>query len=212
MFATLGQITFEALGSPETFESSREYSYVEHKVVESSPLLQWMAEELETISLDMLLHVAFAQPLTDLATIRAAASAHQAMALVLGNGVHRGYFVITKIAETARQLADDGSIIALSLKVELKQWARSVEVDPNAPPVPSFTPPAIVIGPLAPGQSVAGAVSTSGAVTFPKNQAGTSAIVSNPPSPAPSAPQPAADNVPVTSIWRMDTSVGGVLQ
>src|ERR1700728_4076219 len=130
-FAILGTVLFQAISSPETFESKRGWTFAEHKTVESTPLLQWTGNELEEISLDISLHVAFANPTADLAALVAAGKSHSALPLVFGNGTHRGWFVITKLTETAKKLADDGTIIAVGVKLELKQWVRSVEIDPN---------------------------------------------------------------------------------
>src|SRR5215469_17363075 len=108
MFATLGEILFTTLTSPEAFRAQTGYSYAEHKVVESAPRLQWLANDLQKISLDLGFHVAFTNPATQMNLLRAAAEDHQARALVFGNGVHRGYFVIETLEETFHQTADDG--------------------------------------------------------------------------------------------------------
>lgn len=147
IFAVLGPITFQALGSPEAIESSRGWNFAEHKTVESTPVLQWIGDELEQLTLDILLHVSINQPAADLAALLAAAESHQALALVFGNGEHRGWFVITKISESAKKLADDGSLVALALKLTLKEWARTVEADPNTAPRPASPPPALLDSP-----------------------------------------------------------------
>jgi len=212
LFATLGNITFQTTIAPESFESTRAYDYAEHKVVESQPLLQRTSDALEEISLDLMFHVSFTRPLAMLSLIVAAAEAHQAMPLIFGNGVHRGYFVITRLVETTRQMADDGSLICVALKADLKEYARDIEIDPNAPPIPPAPPPGVIVGPLTPGQSVAGVVNASGgaSLNFPSANAGTSAVTSNSqPTGATSPLNPG--EVPVASIWRFDSSTGGLL-
>ncbi len=211
MYALLGDITFEALASPETNESSSGATFAEHKTVESTPKLQWIGDELDELTLEILLHVNISDPASDLAALQAALRAHQAMALVFGSGFHAGYFVLTKITKSLKQQAADGSIIAMTLKLALKQWVQSIEIDPNAPPVPAFTPPGVIVGSLLPGQSVADVVAADGSVTFPATSKGVSTVVNNPS--APGAPAPGADPnmVDVATITRMDPSVGGVL-
>lgn len=208
-FAVLGNIIFQPLNSPQSFESSRGWDFAEHKTIESAPKLQWIGEALEEVSLDILLHVLVNNPAVDRATLYAAAGAHRALALVWGNGQHRGYYVITSIAESASKLGGDGSIISLTLKLKLKQWARSIEIDPNAPPQPAAPPPGIIIGATAPGQSVAGVVAADGTVTFPSAQAGTSAVVNNPASSIP--PSGNFDLASNAVITRMDPAAGAVL-
>jgi len=144
MYAVLGDILFEVLTSPTRLESTRGFDYAEHRVVQDRPRLQWIADGLETIALELMLHVAFTSPKTQLDALNAAAQDHQARALVFGNSVHRGYFVLTAISEIHRHDADDGSLIWTTARIELKEYAFGVEVDPYAPPRPTTPPPAIV--------------------------------------------------------------------
>jgi phage protein U len=144
MFAILGEITFQVLTSFEGFRSSSDYRYAEHKVVEARPRLQWLAQELQKISLEMGFHVAFTNPATQMNLLRAAGEDHQARALVFGNGVHRGYFVIESLEETHQQLADDGSFIAISARAELREWVPGAAFDPFAPPQTAIPPPGIL--------------------------------------------------------------------
>ena len=62
MFAILGEIIFVTLTSFESFRSTSDYRYAEHQVVEARPRLQWLAQELQKISLEMGFHVAFTNP------------------------------------------------------------------------------------------------------------------------------------------------------
>lgn len=145
IYATLGQnIVFETLTSPESFRSVSEYHYAEHKVVEARPRLQWIANELQTITMEMGFHRAFTNPSAQMQTLRSAAEAHLAMALIFGNGGHRGYFVIEKLEETFTQQADDGSYVAIGARVDLKEWVPGADFDPFAPARPSFSAPALL--------------------------------------------------------------------
>lgn len=174
MFAVLGNITFETLTSPQTFRSTSEYHYAEHKIVEAAPRLQWLANELQKISLDLHFHVAFTNPATQMNRLRAAAEDHQARALVFGNGVHRGYFVIETLEETHEQLADDGSYIAISARVELCEWIPGADFDPQAPASPTTLPPGVVQSSSASTSSSPGVSSlstpVSNATVFNPNQ------------------------------------------
>jgi len=144
VFAILGNILFVALTSFETFRSSSEFHYAEHKVVEARPRLQWLAQELQKISIELQFHVAFTSPATQMNLLRAAAEDHQARALVFGNGVHRGFFVIKSIEDTHQQLADDGSYIAISARLELQEWVPGADFDPAASPSTAASPLGIV--------------------------------------------------------------------
>lgn len=144
MYAVFGDILFEVLTSPTRLASVRSFDYAEHRVVQDRPRLQWLSDALETITLELMLHAAFTNPKTQLDALNAAAQDHLARALVFGNGVHRGYFVLTAISETRRHDADDGSLIWTTAGIELKEYAFGAEIDPFAPPRPSAPPAAIV--------------------------------------------------------------------
>jgi phage protein U len=146
MFAALGEITFLVLTSFENFRSTSGYRYAEHKVVEAPPRLQWIGDELEKISIDMRFHAAFTNPAIQMLALHSAAQDHQARALVFGNGVFRGYFVIESLEETHSQLADDGSYIAIEARLELHEWVPGADFDPLAPPQLANPPSGIVQG------------------------------------------------------------------
>ncbi len=135
MYAVLGEIIFDVLTSPQALESARKYDYAEHKVVEDRPRLQWIAADLETLTLELSFHAAFTNPQTQLTLLENAAEDHRARAFVYGNGIHRGYY------------ADDGSLIYATARVTLKEWALGVEVDPAAKPKPKSPPTGIVQAP-----------------------------------------------------------------
>lgn len=172
MFAVLGDITFETLTSPEAFRSTSDYHFAEHKIVEAAPRLQWLANELQKISLDLRFHVAYTNPATQMNRLRAAAEDHQARALVFGNGVHRGYFVIETLEETHEQLADDGSYIAIAVRLELQEWIPGADFDPTAPARPTNLPPGIVQSSPSTSTSLPSALSApvSNATTYNPNQ------------------------------------------
>jgi phage protein U len=144
VFAVLGEILFDVLTSPEGFRAQSEYHYAEHQVVEAPPRLQWMADGLQKISLDLGFHVAFTSPILQMTLLRVAAEDHQARALVFGNGTFRGYFVIEAIEETLQQTADDGSYVAISARVELREWVPGADFDPSSPPRRTTPPPGII--------------------------------------------------------------------
>lgn len=169
MFAILGEILFDMLTSPETFRVSRGFRYAEHKIVEAPPRLQWTGNELQRIALDLALHIAFTNPATEMAALRAAAEDHQARALVFGNGVHRGYFVIESLEETFRQLADDGSYIAIEARVELHEWIPGADFDPLAPPQLTNPPSGIVQAAAGTAAAISGQLSAI-SQTFDPNQ------------------------------------------
>jgi phage protein U len=205
MFALLGEIAFQAIGSPEAFESSRRFDYAEHRVVEDRPRLQWLAAELESVALEMLFHASFTDPAAQLAALMAAGDDHQARALVLGNGVFRGFFVVESVATRDIQLGADAAPIAIRVRARLREWAPGSEFDPAAPPRPSFPP--LGVAPIAISYSSPAALAGSGAQaanysapTF--NQPGVSPLVGNPLPGGAGGPHLSFSDVPAAVIVR----------
>ena len=153
MFGVFGEIIFTLLSGPRTFESSRCWDYAEHRVVEDRSRLQWTGDGLERISLEMMFHASFTNPTAQLAALLAAASDHNARPLVLGNGDHRGYFVLTAVTTTLRQMSDDGDTIELMVRSELTEWALSLELDATATPRPTFIPLGLVATAVSTGET-----------------------------------------------------------
>jgi len=205
MFALLGEISFQVIGSPEIFESSRRFDYAEHRVVEDRPRLQWLAAELESITLAMLFHASFTDPTAQLAALLAAADDHQARALVLGNGVFRGFFVLESVATSDIQLGADATPIAIRVRSNLREWAPGSEFDPAAPPrlatIPlGIAPTAISYSSPAPLLEPGASVASYTAPTF--NQPGVSPLVDNPLPGGAGGPNLSYTDVPATAIVR----------
>ncbi|MDL8652756.1 phage tail protein, partial [Escherichia coli] len=74
-------------------------------------------------------------PDVELARLRTAMKAHQALALVFGNGDYRGWFVITDVTATSEQTDSTGNVLAVSATVSLREYTG----DPKNP----LQPPAI---------------------------------------------------------------------
>ncbi|HXN85801.1 MAG TPA: phage tail protein [Candidatus Binataceae bacterium] len=189
MFAVLGDIPFQVVGSPESLSDSRGYDYAEHRVVQDRPVLQWLADELETIQLEMLLHQSFTNPTVNLLLLLQAAETHAALPLVFGNGYFRGYFVIARIDTVSKQLSGTGDLFAITVRLSLRE--SPVSFDPTAPAIPSFVPIGIV----------AAATSSTSAATTPPNT-GVSAILGPVAPTAPITPDIRPDDVSVSAIVR----------
>jgi phage protein U len=170
MFAVLGDMEFEVLGSPEAFEYTRASDYVEHRVIEARPRLQWLADSLASITFDLRFHASFTNPEVQLNALLSAGDNHSALPLVFGNGVHRGYFVVTAVHTVATQMTAAGDLAGVTLRVSLKEWALSVEIDPLVAPIAPF--------PLL-GLVSAAAGAPTAAVSYP-GASGINAAVSTP--------------------------------
>ena len=127
MFAVLGDIEFEVVGSPESYESADGYDFPEQRVIESKPRLQWVGDELERLNFELMWHASFTNPATQLALLRATAATHLALPLVFGDGGFRGFFVIESIKVKSQQLSAGGAPIAIRVAVALKEWIADAQ-------------------------------------------------------------------------------------
>jgi phage protein U len=144
LFAALGDIQFEVVGSPETYESAAAYDFAEQKVIESKPLLQWVGNDLERLKLELMWHASFTNPGAQLARLRATAAEHLALPLVFGNGGFRGFFVIESINVKSQQLSAGGSPIAIRVALALKESIADPLLLSRTNPLTGFSPLGIV--------------------------------------------------------------------
>lgn len=189
MFAVLGDVPFQIVGSPQTLNESRGYDYAEHRVVQARPQLQWLADDLVKIQLEMLLHQSFTDPAASLFTLTQAASMHAALPLIFGNGDFRGYFVVTEITTQSRQLSGSGDIYAIIVRLSLRE--SPVSFDPAVPPVPTFLP--LAIAAITIGNNTSSPASIS---------SGVSALAALAPPSGPSSAVLLPDDVPPSIIVR----------
>ncbi|MCT2386796.1 phage tail protein [Erwinia pyrifoliae] len=135
MFAILGNIEFELITYWDGFEATFGVDYAEHARIQGKPGLQFVGDKLDEIQISLVFHQHYCVPDVELARLRTAMKAHQALALVFGNGDYRGWFVITDVSATSEQTDGTGNVLALNATVSLREYIG----DPKNP----LTPPAI---------------------------------------------------------------------
>lgn len=135
MFAVLGDIEFELITYWDGFEATFGTDYAEHPRIEGKPGLQFIGDKLDEIMISLVFHQHYCEPDTELARLRTAMKAHQALALVFGNGDYRGWFVITDISAISEQTDSTGNVLALNASVSLREYTG----DPKKP----LKPPAV---------------------------------------------------------------------
>ena len=190
MFAVLGDIQFEVVGSPEAYESAGTYDFAEQKVIETKPQLQWVGDDLERLKFELMWHASFTNPSAQLARLRATAAEHLALPLVFGDGGFRGFFVIESIHVKSQQLSAGGAPIAIRVALALKEWISDPILLSRVVPVTAVSP----LGIIAASQHASGGVNL---VT-----AGVSALLSIPSAKGSSGPNLGAGDVPATIIVR----------
>ena len=129
MYAMLGDVRFELLGSFTDLEETHGASYAKHEVLAGRPRLQAMGNELTQIRFGIKLHWKLGDVDAAYKGLIAAKEAQQAVSLVFGSGRFVGWFVISSL--TARTLLQDGRgrTTARELDVSLTEFVG----DPNNP-------------------------------------------------------------------------------
>jgi phage protein U len=208
LFAILGSIQFTTVGSPQSLEQKFAFKFAKHEVVEAKPRLQAIAPELDELTFSLILHASLGNPEARLLQLKTAMNAALAMPLVLGNGTHLGKFVIIDVATTGRKYTARGDIISIEVKVTLNEYAAGASLDPNAPPQPATTPPALVeaTATQAATLGLAGTIVTNPngttSVVFLKDNAGASALLNNPGPGGPATPTQNYTSVAASTMVR----------
>jgi len=187
LFAVLGDIQFEVVGSPEGYESAEGYDYPEQRVIENKPRLQWVGDELERLNFELMWHASFTSPAEQLAVLRATAAQHLALPLVFGDGEFRGFFVIESIKVKSQQLSASGAPIAIKVALSLKEWIADSGLLSSALSLAAISPLGIANT----------SVGNADVVTQ-----GVSALLSVPTATGASGPNLEASDVPTTVIVR----------
>ncbi|HBS3222017.1 TPA: phage tail protein [Klebsiella pneumoniae] len=156
MFAVLGDIEFELITYWDGFEATFGVDYAEHPRIEGKPGLQFVGDKLDEIQISLVFHQHYCVPDVELVRLRTAMKAHQALALVFGNGDYRGWFVITDVTATSEQTDSTGNVLAVNATASLREYIG----DPKKP----LQPPAI-------RTTVPGVGAVSGAVPSPSGVA-----------------------------------------
>jgi phage protein U len=191
LFALLGDIQFEVVGSPEGYESAGAYDFPELRVIESKPRLQWVGDELERLSFDLMWHASVTNPAAQLALLRATAAQHLALPLVFGDGGFRGFFVIESIKVKSQQLSAGGAPIAIRVALALKEWIADLRLLSSAHRTGAFSPLGL-------------ATASSGTVAAVSDglTSGVSALLSTPSATGASTSEIEANDVPGNVIVR----------
>ncbi|MDF0606624.1 phage tail protein [Neisseriaceae bacterium TC5R-5] len=142
MFALLGDIEFQLITYFDGFESQFGADFAEHALIEGKPRLQWIGDKLDEITIQLSFHSQFCDPEQELLRLKTAKEAHQAMALVLGNGDYKGWFVLTEVQASSKQTDQAGTLLALEASLTLREFVGDKQ-NPLAPPaIEAKQPPA----------------------------------------------------------------------
>lgn len=142
MFALLGDVQFDMITYFDGFESQFGANYAEHPLIEGKPRLQFVGDKLDEIRIQLAFHLHYCDPEAELAKLKDALAAHQAMALVLGNGDYKGWFVLTDVQATSKHTDKAGTLIALEASITLREFVGDKKNPLQPPAVQPKLPPA----------------------------------------------------------------------
>lgn len=142
MFALLGDVQFDVITYFDGFESQFGADFAEHALIEGKPRLQFIGDKLDEIRIQLAFHLHYCDPEAELAKLKDALAAHQAMALVLGNGDYKGWFVLTDVQATSKHTDKAGTLIALEASITLREFVGDKKNPLPPPAVQPKLPPA----------------------------------------------------------------------
>lgn len=126
MYAQLGNIKFEGLRGFTGQRRDREITFAELPLLDGKARLQRTGSALETLGLELLLHIGFTDPVADLAELAELAENGEVLPFVVGDGSFIGNYVITKLADTINETNRLGVPTSITVSVEIKEF-----IDPN---------------------------------------------------------------------------------
>lgn len=121
-WGVLGEIEFEVLSHPSAQSERTSADYAEHARLQGKPLLQWVGDGLDELTLEIALHVAVGDPEARVRQLKAAKSAHEPLPYVLGSGDFRGIYLITALDVTTRKTDYAGRLFAAQLSLSLREY------------------------------------------------------------------------------------------
>jgi phage protein U len=121
-FALLGDIAFNLITYLPGFDHTVGASFAEHALIERKPRLQWVGDELDEITIDLSFHAGFCQPEAEMARLRNAVRAHEALTFMFANGHIVGDYVLLQLKQTASQTMTDGTLIAVTGQLTMKEY------------------------------------------------------------------------------------------
>ena len=132
-WATLGEIEFEVLNTPQSLTFSRGWNFVEHSRIDGKPTIQRVGGVLSTVNLGIRLHRAFTNVQDRIDELIDLSDEQKPLTLVLAD-IHEGEFVITNLEIIYQRLiAGDGQeplLLWADLSLSLLEHVLEIEGTP----------------------------------------------------------------------------------
>lgn len=134
MFAKLGDITFELLTSPTSWEETYAMHYEQQEVLGKTESLQYAGTRLTEIEATVLFHASFCDPQQSIQALIDASKLPIAYALVMGNGTYKGNYVIERVQPTTQHADSDSTPISVEVQISLREYAGAAGTVPLKKP------------------------------------------------------------------------------
>lgn len=128
MFASLGDIVFRGLYSPQSLTTGRKATYAEHARIGRTPRLQRTGTELQVIELPITLDLAMGiVPAREIDKVQRYLDSGEIIPYISGTGRVLGDFVITSFDITATHALADGTLQRVEMQVQLRETGQPSE-------------------------------------------------------------------------------------
>lgn len=115
----LGDYEFSDWDAPNGWNYKESTAYAQHGVLDGKPRIQFIGEELQTLSLKFRLHNGWCNPDAKLALLQGMRKSREAFPLQIGSGVFRGNYVVKSVAVDLKDVGTLGKVRLMEVSVEL---------------------------------------------------------------------------------------------
>jgi len=122
MFCQLGDKKFDKLEAPRSYSVKQGAEYGEVPHVGGKASMQFTAEKLKEVNIDIRLSVEFCDPGETIDYFETAKETGEILPLITGDGFFEGRFVITDIDITYVRTTDIGKLLTADVEISLKEY------------------------------------------------------------------------------------------
>lgn len=128
----LGDIKFEPINSPTSFEIREGVNLVEKDRIENKNTIQLVGGVLKKISISVKLHWTFSDVRADWQKLRDAMYAAEPLTFSYGNGVVEGDFLISNMSTPIERTSTNGVLLSITTNLELIESVTDETLDAQA--------------------------------------------------------------------------------
>lgn len=132
-WAILGDFEFDIITSPQAYSDRAGTVWSEHALIKGKPQLEYSGDELDEIQLEIKLHANLTNTHKQIEALKRIQKQHKPLPFVLGDGIHKGYFVIVSIDNNHEKTLPGGKSRVATLSITLKEYPGTPQTEaPNS--------------------------------------------------------------------------------